>query len=160
MSWLHTSHSDVVSDSHRLSPSTPLAKSVSLGASDTLKLLLTTVDGKSAKRPHQTFLTLTDPTTGLEESFVFSVKESGKGKVDLVGHHTRDHSEPMLTPIGSQRPTPPIPHVLKAYRCFNRYWLVWLVPALQEQSFRSSNCARSQRAPHHPGGASSIRSTA
>jgi hypothetical protein len=69
---------------YRLSPSTPLGKSVSLGASDSLKLLLTTVDGKTAKRPHQAFLTLTDPTTGLEESFVFNVKESGKGKVDLV----------------------------------------------------------------------------
>jgi oligosaccharyltransferase complex subunit delta (ribophorin II) len=55
-----------------------------LGATDTLKLLLTTVDGKSAKRPHQAFLTLTDPTTGLEESFVLNVKESGKAKVDLV----------------------------------------------------------------------------
>jgi oligosaccharyltransferase complex subunit delta (ribophorin II) len=55
-----------------------------LGARDSLKLLLTTVDGKTAKRPHQAFLTLTDPTTGLEESFVFNVKESGKGKVDLV----------------------------------------------------------------------------
>lgn len=68
----------------RLNPSTPLAKTVELGASDSLKLLLTTVDGKTAKRPHQAFLTLTDPTTGLEESFVFNVKDSGKGKVDLV----------------------------------------------------------------------------
>lgn len=68
----------------RLSPSTPLGKSVSLGASDSLKLLLTTIDGKTAKRPHQAFLTLTDPTTGLEESFVFDVKESGKAKVNLV----------------------------------------------------------------------------
>jgi oligosaccharyltransferase complex subunit delta (ribophorin II) len=68
----------------RLDPKTPLAKSVSLSATDTLKLLLTTTDGKKAKRPHQAFLTLTDPTTGLEESFVLSVKDSGKGKVDLV----------------------------------------------------------------------------
>ncbi|KAF2735147.1 hypothetical protein EJ04DRAFT_465361 [Polyplosphaeria fusca] len=68
----------------KLSPNTPLSKSVSLGATDTLKLLLTAVDGKKAKRPHQAFLTLTDPTTGLEESFVLNVKESGKGKVDLT----------------------------------------------------------------------------
>jgi oligosaccharyltransferase complex subunit delta (ribophorin II) len=67
-----------------LSPSAPLSKSVSLGATDTLKLLLTTVDGKKAKRPHQAFLTLTEATTGLEESFILSVKESGKGKLDLV----------------------------------------------------------------------------
>lgn len=57
---------------------------MALGASDSLRLLLTTVDGKTEKRPHQAFLTLTDPTTGLEESFVVDVKESGKGKVNLV----------------------------------------------------------------------------
>ncbi|CAI6335614.1 unnamed protein product [Periconia digitata] len=67
----------------KLSPDTPLGKSVSLGDSDSLKLLLTTTDGKKAKRPHQAFLTLTDPTSGLEESFVLDVKESGKAKVDL-----------------------------------------------------------------------------
>jgi hypothetical protein len=69
----------------RLNPSNPLAKAVSLGATETLKLQLTTIDGKKAKRPHQAFLTLSDPATGLEESFVLSVKDSGKGKVDLVG---------------------------------------------------------------------------
>jgi oligosaccharyltransferase complex subunit delta (ribophorin II) len=63
-----------------------------LGATDSLKLLLTTIDGKIAKRPHQAFLTLTDPTTGLEESFVFNVKDSGKGKVDLVCHQANDPS--------------------------------------------------------------------
>ncbi|KNG46236.1 oligosaccharyltransferase subunit ribophorin ii protein [Stemphylium lycopersici] len=67
----------------KLSPSTPLGKPVSLGANDLLKLVLTTVEGSTAKRPHQAFLTLTDPVTGLEESFVFSIKESGKGKVSL-----------------------------------------------------------------------------
>ncbi|KAF7677913.1 hypothetical protein GT037_004772 [Alternaria burnsii] len=67
----------------KLSPSTPLGKSVSLGATDTLKLVLTTLDGSTAKRPHQAFLTLTEPTTGLEESFVFNAKDSGKAKVDL-----------------------------------------------------------------------------
>lgn len=68
----------------RLSATKPLAKTVSLGATDSLKLELTTIDGKTAKRPHQAFLTLTDPTSGLEESFVLSVKDSGKGKVSLV----------------------------------------------------------------------------
>ncbi|KAF2176996.1 hypothetical protein K469DRAFT_721089 [Zopfia rhizophila CBS 207.26] len=68
----------------KLSPGNALSKSVSLGATDTLKLLLTATDGKKAKRPHQAFLTLTDPTTGLEESFVLSVKDNGKGKVDLT----------------------------------------------------------------------------
>ncbi|KAF1834193.1 hypothetical protein BDW02DRAFT_526047 [Decorospora gaudefroyi] len=67
----------------KLSPSTPLQNSISLGATDTLKLLLTTAEGSTAKRPHQAFLTLADPTTGLEESFVLNVKDSGKAKVDL-----------------------------------------------------------------------------
>ena len=57
---------------------------MTLGATDTLKLLLTTLDGSDAKRPHQAFLTLTEPTTGLEESFVLSVKDSGKGQVTVV----------------------------------------------------------------------------
>jgi hypothetical protein len=95
----------------RLSPSTPLGKSVSLGASDSLKLLLTTVDGKTAKRPHQAFLTLTDPTTGLEESFVFNVKESGKGKVDLVCVRGNGWWMTLIS-IVSQGPPPPIPHCL------------------------------------------------
>ncbi|KAF2476592.1 uncharacterized protein BDR25DRAFT_277847 [Lindgomyces ingoldianus] len=68
----------------KLSPSTPLSKPVALGSTDSLKMLLTTTNGKKARQPHQAFLTLTDPTTGLEESFVLSVKESGRGKVDLT----------------------------------------------------------------------------
>lgn len=57
---------------------------MSLGATDSLKLQLTTKDGKNAARPHQAFLTLTDPITGVEESFIFNVKDSGKGSVNLV----------------------------------------------------------------------------
>ncbi|KAH9863397.1 hypothetical protein IAQ61_009675 [Plenodomus lingam] len=68
---------------NNLSPNKPLAKSVSLSASEALKVALTTVDGSSAKRPHQAFLTLTEPITGLEESFVIKVKDSGKGHVTL-----------------------------------------------------------------------------
>jgi oligosaccharyltransferase complex subunit delta (ribophorin II) len=55
-----------------------------LGPSDTLKVALTAKDGKTAKRPHQTFLTIKDTATGLETSYGFAVKESGKGKVELV----------------------------------------------------------------------------
>ncbi|CAD0111942.1 unnamed protein product [Aureobasidium uvarum] len=58
-------------------------KQIKLGPTDTLKLLLTTTEDKTAKRPHQAFLTLHEPKTGLEESFVFSVKESGKARVEL-----------------------------------------------------------------------------
>jgi oligosaccharyltransferase complex subunit delta (ribophorin II) len=69
-----------------LSPGAPLSKQIKLGPADTLKLLLTTTEDKTAKRPHQAFLTLHEPKTGLEESFVFTVKESGKARVELVCH--------------------------------------------------------------------------
>jgi hypothetical protein len=49
---------------------------------------LTTQDGKSAKRPHQAFLLLQDPSKKLDVSYPFSVKESGKAKLELVGHRT------------------------------------------------------------------------
>jgi hypothetical protein len=115
-----------------LNPTSPLAKSVSLGASDTLKLLLTTVDGKTATRPHQAFLTLTEPTTGLEESFVLSVKESGKGKVDLVCSAAQSLNG-TLTSAVSQRSTPPIPHFLETDRGLDCNRVFWLFHALQIQ---------------------------
>jgi oligosaccharyltransferase complex subunit delta (ribophorin II) len=62
----------------------PVAKPILLGASDSLKVLLTAQDGKTAKRPHQAFLLLKDTDTGLDISYPFSVKESGKAKVELV----------------------------------------------------------------------------
>ncbi|KAF2840511.1 hypothetical protein M501DRAFT_931581 [Patellaria atrata CBS 101060] len=68
----------------KLSPTTPLSKPVSLGVADTLKVILTTTEGKKSKKPHQAFLALNDPTTGLEESYPFSVKDNGKAKVDLT----------------------------------------------------------------------------
>lgn len=57
---------------------------MTLGVSDTLKVLLTTTEGNEAKRPHQAFLSIREPKTGLEESFPFSIKDSGKGKVEVV----------------------------------------------------------------------------
>lgn len=116
----------------RLNPSSPLAKSVSLGAADTLKLQLTTVDGKKSQRPHQAFLTLTDSATGLEESFVLSVKESGKGKVDLVCKPTQ------LLPTSlmfedPQGPSTPIPHFREADRRIHCHWLFWIIYAIQGQ---------------------------
>ncbi|KAI4174870.1 MAG: hypothetical protein LQ346_008165 [Caloplaca aetnensis] len=54
-----------------------------LGATDTLKLFLTAKEGKKASRPHQAFLLLREPKSNLDTSFPLSVKESGKGKVEL-----------------------------------------------------------------------------
>jgi oligosaccharyltransferase complex subunit delta (ribophorin II) len=62
----------------------PFATPILLGASDSLKVVLTAQDGKTAKRPHQAFLLLRETDTGLDISYPFSVKESGKAKVELV----------------------------------------------------------------------------
>ena len=61
-----------------------MSKPVSLGASDSLKILLTTSENKKAKRPHQAFLNLRDSKNDLETSLTFQVKENGKAKIDLV----------------------------------------------------------------------------
>ncbi|KAI9660315.1 MAG: hypothetical protein M1821_009665 [Bathelium mastoideum] len=68
----------------KLNLKSPLAKPVALEGSDTLKIVLTTLDGKKASRPHQAFLTIADATSGLEEAFAFDIKENGKGKVELT----------------------------------------------------------------------------
>jgi oligosaccharyltransferase complex subunit delta (ribophorin II) len=65
-----------------------LSPAVSLSSSDSLKIVLTTTEGKTGKKPHQAFLTLHEPSTGLEESFPFSLKDNGKGKVELVRSQT------------------------------------------------------------------------
>jgi oligosaccharyltransferase complex subunit delta (ribophorin II) len=66
----------------------PLSKAVTLGAADTLKIILTATEDGKAKRPHQAFLLLRDQDTGLEATFPFSVKDTGKGKVDFVCYET------------------------------------------------------------------------
>ena len=72
-------------ESHRLVEHKALSRVVELGAADTLKIILTTQDSKTAKRPHQAFLLLKDADNGLDISYPLNVKESGKAKVDLVG---------------------------------------------------------------------------
>jgi oligosaccharyltransferase complex subunit delta (ribophorin II) len=68
----------------RLSPSTALKAPVPLGASDSLKIILTATEDGKGKRPHQAYLLLRDPKSGLETTFPFSVKDKGKAKVDVV----------------------------------------------------------------------------
>ncbi|PMD24721.1 hypothetical protein NA56DRAFT_496503 [Hyaloscypha hepaticicola] len=67
----------------KLSDHAPLAKPVTLGSADTLKIILTATENGKVKRPHQAFLLLRDQDTGLEATFPFSVKDTGKGKVDF-----------------------------------------------------------------------------
>jgi oligosaccharyltransferase complex subunit delta (ribophorin II) len=68
----------------RLNQKTPLAKPVSLGSTDTLKLGLTAKDNGQGKRPHQAFLVLQEQDSGLEAPFPLTVKESGKAVVQIV----------------------------------------------------------------------------
>lgn len=68
----------------RLKENAPLSTALPLGGSDSLKLLLTTQEGSSAKRPHQAFLLLKDASSGLDISYPFSVKDNGKAKVELT----------------------------------------------------------------------------
>ena len=68
----------------RIVESKVIPKPISLGPSETLKVLLTTTEGKKAKRPHQAFLLVEDTKADLDTSFAFSIKESGKGKLELV----------------------------------------------------------------------------
>lgn len=69
---------------HRLSDHAPLAKSVVLTAKESLKIVLTATEDAQPKRPHQAMLLLRDQITGLEDSFTFTVKDSGKARVELV----------------------------------------------------------------------------
>ncbi|CAG8949761.1 hypothetical protein HYFRA_00004084 [Hymenoscyphus fraxineus] len=67
----------------KLSDHVPLSKPVTLGQTETLKIILTATENGEPKRPHQAFLLLRDQDTGLEETFPLQTKESGKGKVDF-----------------------------------------------------------------------------
>lgn len=49
-----------------------------------MKIILTTQEDKTAKRPHQAFLNIKHVDTQLETSYPLAVKETGKGKVELV----------------------------------------------------------------------------
>lgn len=69
---------------YRFSSSKPLSEAVSFAGADTLRVTLTTQEGSSAKRPHQAFLLLQDPQSGLDISYPFTVKENGKSRVELV----------------------------------------------------------------------------
>ena len=81
----------------RIPDNKPLASPVSLGSLDTLRVTLTTQEGRSATRAHQVFLLLKDPHTGLDISYPFSVKDNGKSRLDLV-------SLAFVTPAPAFRP--------------------------------------------------------
>lgn len=61
-----------------------MASALALDTADTLKLSLKATEGGKAKRPHQAFVVLKEEDTGLEISFPLSVKDNGKGAVEIV----------------------------------------------------------------------------
>ncbi|RYP73007.1 hypothetical protein DL771_003875 [Monosporascus sp. 5C6A] len=67
----------------KFSESSPLSETVRFGSSDSLKVLLTAKEDGEGKRPHQAFLVLREPSTGLEAPFHMTVKESGKATVEI-----------------------------------------------------------------------------
>ncbi|CAL3970368.1 unnamed protein product [Diplocarpon coronariae] len=67
----------------KLSEHAPLAKPVALGTTDSLKIIISATEDGKAKRPHQAFLLLRDQVSGLEAAFPFTMKENGKGKVEV-----------------------------------------------------------------------------
>ena len=68
----------------RFSESSPAPGTLSLGRTDSLKVALTAKEGGKARRPHQAFLVLREPSTGLEAPFHMTVKDSGKAVVEIV----------------------------------------------------------------------------
>ena len=58
---------------------------------------MTTQEDSSAKRPDQVFLLLKDAQTGLDISYPFSVKDSGKSRVELVCNPRKRVSAAQLT---------------------------------------------------------------
>ena len=55
-----------------------------LGSTDVAKITLTTKDNGKEKRPHQAFVLLQDVETGLEAPYPLTVKDSGKGVVQIA----------------------------------------------------------------------------
>ena len=77
-----------------------------LGASDILKVLLTAKEDKKAKRPHQAFLRLEDLGSRLGTSYALTVKDTGKGKLELVGGFSWSHRNLLLIMVQSQKDLP------------------------------------------------------
>ncbi|KAJ4394031.1 hypothetical protein N0V93_003248 [Gnomoniopsis smithogilvyi] len=71
-------------DKQTFGPTKPLTAPIPLGAQDTLTVFLTAKDNGKAKRPHQAFILLKDQETGLEAPFPLSVRDTGKGKVQIT----------------------------------------------------------------------------
>lgn len=145
----------------RLSPSAPIAAPIVLPAAASLKLILTAQEGKSGKRPHQAFLTLHQESTGLEESFAFSVKDNGKAKVDIVSSPYHAWSPIPLTwisPVPKRHPPPTCPLLRTTPRDHNSR-LLRLLSSPPKLSLPSHNTARRYSLFCHPRARTLLRQT-
>ena len=68
----------------RLSQGATLPDALALGTEDTLKIILTATENGKAKRPHQAFVVLKEENSGLEAPYALSLKDNGKGVVEIV----------------------------------------------------------------------------
>lgn len=79
-----------------------------LGATDTIKIILTAKDNGNAKRPHQAFLVLKDEDSGLEAPFPLTVKDTGKAVGQIVSYSlstTDSYATQLILPSNRPRRT-------------------------------------------------------
>jgi len=69
---------------NRFTPTSAVASPLVLPATETLRVQLTTTSSSTPKRPHQAFLVLTDPSSGLEAPFPLRVAASGAASIDVT----------------------------------------------------------------------------
>ena len=121
----------------RIGENKALSTPVTLGASDSLKILLTTKEDNKAKRPHQTFLLVKDPKSNLDTYFPFQVKENGKGKIELVRFPNTSSSSYSWLKVTDPEGFPiPITIRDRTFRCVPSSCIIRLVETLPLQSFR------------------------
>ncbi|KAL9061151.1 MAG: hypothetical protein Q9162_000296 [Coniocarpon cinnabarinum] len=98
----------------KLDPSKALPTPVTLGATDSFRVALTPIEDKRPKRPHQAFFALTDPSSGLEETFPVGFKDSAQGSLNiaqkdispqLIGSNTPLRASFILGSFGSSKPS-------------------------------------------------------
>ncbi|KAI0103601.1 Oligosaccharyltransferase subunit Ribophorin II-domain-containing protein [Daldinia grandis] len=71
-------------DVRQFNDKTPvLPTPVVFDSSDSLKIILTAKENGKGKRPHQAFLVLREPSSGLEAPFPLTVKDNGKATVEI-----------------------------------------------------------------------------
>lgn len=132
-----------------------LSKPVTFDSDDSLKILLTIKESGKGKRPHQAFLVLREPTTGLETPFPLTVKDNGKATVEIVRPvqttqyilillHSNAHNPLTET----RRPPRPIRNRRQTCHGLSPPSLVWLVRGSQEGHIRRRDHAEPGREAH------------